>query len=135
MYLNGTIGFYITGFVYDLLNLVLKQMNMTFVYVPTPEDFEIPKGLTGNLNTALIQKEADIALGTVGSHYLAISSFDVTSPYNTMKARWYVPCSVKYPRWSSFFRILSVELWLVLIISIVIAAILTTLVGRYSCTS
>ena len=48
---------------------------------------------------------------------------------------WYVPCSVKYPRWSSIFRILSVELWFFLIISIVIVAISTTLVGRYSCTS
>ena len=51
-----------------------------------------------------------------------------------MSVRWYVPCSIKYPRWSSIFRVLSVELWLVLIISIVIAAISTTLVGRYSCT-
>ena len=46
---------------------------------------------------------------------------------------WYVPCSVKYPRWSNIFRILSVELWLVLITSIVIATISTTLVCRYSC--
>ena len=52
-----------------------------------------------------------------------------------MRVRWYVPCSVKYPRWSSIFRILSTELWLVLIISIVIAAISTTIVGRNSCTS
>jgi len=33
------------------------------------------------------------------------------------------------------FRILSVELWLVLIISITIAAISNTLVGRYGCMS
>ena len=52
-----------------------------------------------------------------------------------MRVRWYVPCSVKYPRWSSIFRILSVELWLVLIISIVLATISITLVGRYSCTA
>jgi len=47
----------------------------------------------------------------------------------------YVPCCVKYPRCCSIFRILSVELWFVLIISIVIVTISTTLVGRYSCTS
>jgi len=39
------------------------------------------------------------------------------------------------PRWSSMFRILSVELWLILNISIAIATISTALVGRYSCTS
>jgi len=52
-----------------------------------------------------------------------------------LSLQWYVPCSVKYPRWSSFYRILSVELWLVLILSIVMAAISTTLAGRYICTS
>jgi len=49
--------------------------------------------------------------------------------------RWYIPCSVKYPRRSSIYSILSVELWLLLIISIVIADISTTLLGRYSRTS
>jgi hypothetical protein len=58
-----------------------------------------------------------------------------TNTYFIKNVRWYVPCSVKYPRWSSFFRILSTNLWLVLIISIVTAVISTTLVGRYSCTS
>jgi hypothetical protein len=40
-YLNGNAGFYITGFEKDLLNFVLKRMNMPFVHVPTPEDFEL----------------------------------------------------------------------------------------------
>ena len=55
--------------------------------------------------------------------------------YYIVHIHWYGPCSVKYPRWSSVFRIFPVELWLVLIISVVTAAISTTLVGRYSCTS
>ena len=71
----------------------------------------------------------------VGTHYLIGSCFDSTNLYYMMSVRWNVLCSVKYPKWGSIFRILSVELWLVLIISIVIAAISTTLVGRYSCTS
>ena len=83
----------------------------------------------------MVQRKAYIALGAVGSNFLSNSYFDVTSIYNIIRVRWYVPCSVKYPRWSSIFRILSEELWLVLIMSMVIAAISTTLVGRYSCTS
>ena len=71
----------------------------------------------------------------MGKHTLLESYFDSTSTYSTFSVRWYIPCPVKYPRWSSFFRILSVELWIVLIISIVIAAISSTRVGRYSCTS
>jgi hypothetical protein len=109
-------------------------MNMTFVYVPTPEGFELEDGSVNNLYSLMIVKEAYIALGGVKSELLFYNSFDLTNPHSTIRIRWYVPCSVKYPRWSSIFRILSVELWLILIISIVTAAISTTLIGRYSCT-
>jgi len=123
------------GLEMDLLNLILKQLNMTFIHVPTPEGFEADNGMTHNLIGAMFAKQIYIALGKVGTHYLIDPYLDITNNYYIMKIRWYVPCSVRYQRWSSFFRIFSVELWLVLIISIVIAAILTTIVGRYSCTS
>jgi hypothetical protein len=132
---NGNVRMHIEGLEYDLLRVVLQQMNMTFVHVPTPEDFKMWKGLIDNLFRTMIRKEANIALGEVGTHFLIDSFFDYTNTYNKGIAQWYVPRSDKYPRWSSIFRILSVELWLVLIISIVIAAISNTLVGRYSCTS
>jgi len=109
-------------------------MNMTFVIVPTPEGFELEKGSVNNLIFSVYKKEACIALGDLGNNYYIDRLFDSTDTYCTMSVRLYVPCSVKYPRWSSIFRILSVELWLVLIISTVNAAISTTLVGRYSCT-
>jgi len=71
----------------------------------------------------------------LGTTYNIDPLFDYTDTYYIMRVLWYVQCSVKYPRWRSIFRILTVELWLILIISIVIAAISTTLVGQYSCTS
>jgi hypothetical protein len=114
---------------------MLKRMNMSFLHVPTPEGFEMGEGSVDTLLMGMFRKEIFIALGAVGTNYLIDSSIDFTNSYYMMSVRWYVPCSVKYPRWSSIFRILSVELWLVLIITIVIAAISTTLVGRYSCTS
>ena len=132
---NGSVVTAVYGYEMDLLMTVLKQINMTFFHVPTPEDFEIEKGLTDNLITAMITKETYIALGEVGKHYLNDVFFDFTNSHFIISYRWYVPCSEKYHRRSSIFRIFSVELWLVLIISIVIAAISTTLVGRYSCTS
>jgi hypothetical protein len=132
---NGNFVSHIEGLEYDLLNVVLKQMNMTFVHVPTPAGFEMQEGSVNNVIKSMIAKEIYIALGCVGTHYLMESFFDSTNTYYMMNIRWYVPCSEKYPRWSSLFRILSVELWLILIMSIVIAAISTTLVGRYSCTS
>jgi hypothetical protein len=82
----------------------------------------------------MFAKEAYVALGSVGTNFLNETSFDFSNTHITTNIRWYVPCSVKHPRWSSIYRILSVELWLFLVISILIAAISTTLVGRYSCT-
>jgi hypothetical protein len=110
-------------------------MNMTFVYVPTPEGFELEDGSVNNLVNSMIEKEAYIALGGVKKTILYYKSFDLTNSHFTTRFRWYVPCPDKYARWSSIFRILSVELWIVLIISIVFAAISTTLFGKYSWTS
>jgi len=133
---NGNVRSYIRGFEYNLLMVVLKQMNMPFDHVPTPKNFEQGGGnLINNLFFDMFRKQIYLALGNVGTHSLMISFIDSTNPYHMLSMRWYVPCSVKYSRWSSIFRILSVELWLVLFLSIVTAAISTTLVGRYSCTS
>jgi len=131
---NGRILLYIKGLEYDLLTVVLQQMNMEFVHDLTPDVFEMGEETVGKLIGGMFAKEIYIALGGLGTDVLSGTYFDSTNPYFMTSVRWYVPCSVKYPRWSSIFRILSVELWLVLIISIVIVAISTALVGRYSCT-
>jgi hypothetical protein len=125
----------VVGMEFDTLMIVLKQINMTFEYVPTPEGFQLERGLTNNLNKAMFEKEAYIALGSVRTNFLDDSFLDSTSTHTIMSAQWYVPCPNKYQRWTSIFRILSVELWLVLIISIVVAAISTTILARYSLTS
>ena len=130
---EGDVRIHIAGLEMDLLRVVLQQMNMTFVHVPTPDGFEWGNGLL--LFNAMIEKETYMAVGGLSLNYGFGLRFDITSSYHFTSIRWYVPCFVKNPRWSSIFRILSVELWLVLIISIVIAAISITLVGLYSCTS
>jgi hypothetical protein len=128
-------GIDVRGFEMDLLRIILQQINMTFVHVPTPEGFKLWEGSVNNLVTAMIAKEVYIALGRVTRNLSLYNFFDLTNSYLTTRIRWYVPCSVKYQRWSSIFRILSVELWIILIISIVFAAILTTVFGQHSCTS
>ena len=125
----------IKGLEMDLLRIILQQMNMTFVHVPAPEGFELEEDSVNNLVASMIAKESYIILGGVTRNFSFYTSFDLANTYITTRFRWYVPCSEKYPRWSSVFRILSVELWLVLIISIVTATFSTTLVGRYSCMS
>jgi len=43
--------------------MILEQLNMTFVHVPTPDDFKIGSDLTNNLITGLMSKDVFIALG------------------------------------------------------------------------
>jgi hypothetical protein len=125
----------IGGVEFEILMIVLDQINMTFKHVPTPEEFQLDQGWTITLRKSLFKKEAYIAIGCVGTNFLEDLFIGSTSPHTIMSFHWYVPCSDKYPRWSSMFRILSVELWLVLIISVVVVAISTKIVARYSCTS
>jgi len=134
-YSNGSVVTYVKGLEMDLLRLVLKQVNMTFIHVPTPGGFECGIEKTHNLTRAMNRRKVYIAVGHVGTHFLSDPFLDSSNYYYFIGVSWYVPCSLKNPRWSSIFRILSVELWLVLLPSIVIAAILSTLLGRYSCTS
>ena len=84
---------------------------MTFFLVSTPEGFEIEQGeLLHKLIGALFEKETFITLGDLRITIRLVSYFDCTNFYFLSGIRWYVPCSVKYPRWSNIFAILSVEL-------------------------
>ena len=119
----------------ELLSIVLQQMNMTFIPVFPRGNFESEKNGIKNFVTSLFLKEYYIIVGNVGNTFSLYPYFSSTNSYFIMTNRWYVPCPDKYPRWSSIFKILSVELWLILIISFVFVAISTTLVARYSYTS
>jgi len=120
----------IKGLERDLIRIILKQMNMTFVHVPKADGFELEEGSVNNLISAVTAKEAYTALGGVTNNFLCYTSFDLTNSHFTTRFRWYVPCPVNYPRWSNIFRILFVNLLIVVIISIVFAAILTKIFGN-----
>jgi hypothetical protein len=107
---NNTNRNHVTGLEMDLLRIILQQMNTTFSHVPTPEGFEVEKQSVNNLVTAMIAKEAYIALGSLRRNSVFHTSFSLTNSHYTTRFRWYVACSVKYPKWGSIFRILSVEL-------------------------
>ena len=77
----------------------------------------------------MIAKKTFIALGLWGTNILLVPLLDSTSTYFTISVRWYVPCPDKYRRWSSIFRILTVELWLVLIRSMVMGPFPLHLLG------
>jgi len=131
---NGRVATEVDGLELELLMMILEQLNMTFVHVPTPEDFIIGSDLTNNLIKGLMAKDVFIALGLLAEHNLVDTFLESSNSYYTLTSHWYLPCFYKFHRRTSLFRIMSLELWIVLIISIVIAAVSITLVARYSCT-
>ena len=54
----------------DLLMMVLKHLNMTFVHFPKPESFKIERDLTNNLIESMIAKDVFIALGILREHVI-----------------------------------------------------------------
>jgi hypothetical protein len=99
---------------YDILVVSWQKMKMTFVHVPKQKDFLTEVGSVNNIIVPMIVTESYTAVGYVGKHFL-FSFFDTTNTYYMIIFCWYVPYSVKYPKWRSSYRILSVDLWLVLI--------------------
>ena len=91
---NGSVVWYIEGVEYELLRVVLHRMNTTLVHVPKPET----KGFLYNLYSAPFEKDPFIGLGAIVKTSLLNSYFDSTNSYYFMSYRWYVPCSIKYPR-------------------------------------
>jgi len=128
---KGNITYALHGVETNLLVVLPQHLNMSLEIVYELNDFDILESIIGGM----VSKKNYLGLGAFGTDYFHVSYLDYTNIYTRMSISWYVPCSVKNPTWSSIFRIFSVELWIVLIISIVIATISTTLVGRYSCTS
>jgi hypothetical protein len=120
---QGSNGCDIKGLERDLIRIILKQMNMTFVHVPKPDGFELYEGSVNNLVSATNAKESYIALGGVTNNFVCYTSFNLTNSHFTTRYRWYILCPVKYQRWSSIFKIHFVNLLIVVFISIVFAAI------------
>jgi hypothetical protein len=129
---NGKVSIKAVGLEIELLKVVLQKLNMSLLLFPTQYNFS---RIRKSFAIAIISKNIDLALGGIVEHFMFGEMLEATKPFSLLNFRWYVPCSIKLPRWSSIYRILSVELWLVLIISLVLAAISITLVARYSYTS
>ena len=110
---NGNDVMKVVGLEMDLLTVVLQQLNMPFVLVTLRE---IYSGEVLDLYTSMYSKKAHVILGDIVEHSMVEYFLDATKHYSLGNIRWYVPCSIKLPRWSSILIKLSVELWLVLII-------------------
>jgi hypothetical protein len=54
-----------------------------------------------------------------------------TRGYRTVRMDWYTPCAVRYQRWSRFFNIFSVDMWICFGLSLVLAVITVSCISNY----
>jgi len=58
------------------------------------------------------------------------STVEATRSYPNIRFAWHTPCAVKYARWSRFFRIFSIELWIFFALSLVFAVITVSCISN-----
>jgi hypothetical protein len=107
------------GWEIELLGIVGKALNMSL-------DIEIKD------ETDYLESFVDIYIGGFGT--LANSKFkmmDVTRNYLTNSIDWYTPCAVQNQRWSRFFKVFSVDLWVCFAFSFILAVITVRCISSY----
>ena len=57
---------------------------------------------------------------------------EYTRSYFTVHAAWYTPCAVKRQRWSNFFNIFSVNMWICFALSLVLSVITVSCISNYA---
>jgi hypothetical protein len=84
------------------------------------------------------EKECDYRSGTacifVGGYgtlpSLNYSSVQFTRSYINVRYAWYMPCAVKYQRWSRFFKIFSTNMWISFALSLVLPVITVSCLSK-----
>jgi hypothetical protein len=117
-----------------LINTITKTMNMKITFLPPSETFRQIQDEFGNFTgymAQLVFDEADIAFSGLLRTMISESLTDVTKTYHYGQWEWYVSCPVKIPRWRSIFRIFSASLWLTVVLSILLANVVTVFLAKF----
>jgi hypothetical protein len=118
------------GWEVRLFGLIAKSLNMSETYIPAPNSFQ--NGQYDGVLSSFEYDKADVLFGGAETRgrWAWQDHVEVTCSYFTHKIRWYVPCSFKYPRWSSIFRIFYPHLWVCVLLSLAVTSVVTFLVAR-----
>jgi len=80
-----------------------------------------------------IKVQPFIDVGLFPGVHSEIDNFgEYTRSYYNDRIVWYTPCAVKHERWSRFFNIFSVDMWIYFALSMALAVITTRCISKYS---
>jgi hypothetical protein len=120
---NQTELLYTDGIEIKLVDVVAEAMNAVQTYVG-------PENSQRTLYYDLLNRTTDIAVGAtiLRTEYTAVA--DPTVIFDSDRLLWYVPCSVKIPRWMSIIKMFGPSLWLAVFASIILAVIISFCLAR-----
>jgi hypothetical protein len=116
---SGYQNVYEDGWEIELLGVVGNALNISL-------DFQVGK------ETEYLEGAPAIYVG--GYATFSFKKFHLVEPtrtYLTVRLVWYTPCSLKYPRYTHFFKVFSFKLWLSLAFSLVLAGIAVRCISSY----
>jgi hypothetical protein len=105
-------------------------------------DIELLKIIENSLNMSLDiksgneEKRHKFPPSIYAGGYMTLPSekFEIvesTRNYRTARLVWYTPCALKYQKWSYFFNIFSVDMWICFALSLVLSVITVRCISNY----
>jgi hypothetical protein len=125
---------YQNGWDIGILTAVSDSLNLTLVGLPAryPGRKRINEFVNMNaLSAELVKGTADIVIGQVLREEIFGYHLETTRSYYSIRISWCTPCATKYPRWTSIFRIFSVDLWISFHLSLVLVIITVVCISNY----
>jgi hypothetical protein len=123
------------GFEIRLLEFIAGAMNMPIVYRSPPAGQwgqRLENGTWTGMSGDLTMDRADIGLGGAIVGQEEIIDIDFTVSHGSLGFKWVVPCARPFPRWKSITRVYSLAAWLLIFMTIVIAAVVLTCLAKCS---
>lgn len=125
---------YHSGWDIGIITAIADSLNLTLVGQPAhyPGRKRVDKfAKIYDLIPELVKGTADIVIGQVLRQEVFSYSLETTRSYYSIRVSWCTPCATKYPRWTRIFRIFSVELWISLTLSTVLAVVTVVCISKY----
>jgi hypothetical protein len=122
---------YVDGWVTEMLRIIGEALNMSLDFEDDLSVFLLAMDEEGKEAGKLKGNPFISVEGIVGLHFLFDNFGEYTRSYLTLRAAWYTPCAVKYDKWSRFFNIFSLDMWICFALSLVLAVITVRCISNY----
>ncbi|PSN38746.1 hypothetical protein C0J52_16959 [Blattella germanica] len=110
----GTIE-YSGGTEVELFRIIAEYLNMSIIYLPPNAiawGTQLENGTVTGMLGEVISGYSDLALDNFWYRCHVHNEIQCLTSHSIDAARWFVPCTQPYPRWTSLTRVFKLSLWL-----------------------